>query len=109
VKPPVPARPSPTARPRASPLDRLLDGYFRKFEQVYDERYQKRYGVWRLVIAGTVEKFLACGDPPQADFRAGAVSAVPIRVGRRVLLSPQVPVSQLSPEALPRDRRAHRP
>ena len=47
--------------PRASPLHRLLDGYFWQFEQVYDERYQKRYGFWRPVIARTVEKFLACG------------------------------------------------
>ncbi len=28
----------------------------------YDERYQKRYGFWRPVIAATVEKFIACGD-----------------------------------------------
>ena len=49
-------------RPRASPLHRLLDGYFRQFELVYDERYQKRYGFWRPVIARSVEKFLACGD-----------------------------------------------
>ena len=40
----------------------MLDGYFRQFELVYDERYQKRYGFWRPVIARTVEKFLACGD-----------------------------------------------
>jgi len=49
-------------RPRTSPLHRLLDGYFRQFEQVYHERYQKRYGFWRPVIARIVEKFLACGD-----------------------------------------------
>ena len=54
--------PAGRRRPRASPLHRLLDGYFRQFEQVYDERYQKRYGFWRPVIARTVEKFLACGD-----------------------------------------------
>ena len=49
-------------RPRASPLHRLLDGYFRQFELVYDERYQKRYGFWRPVVTTTIEKFLACGD-----------------------------------------------
>ncbi len=38
-------------RPRASPLHRLLDGHFQEFERVYDERYQKRYGFWRPVIA----------------------------------------------------------
>jgi hypothetical protein len=49
-------------RPRASPLWQLLDRYFDEFQRVYDERYQKRYGFWRPVIARTVEKFLACGD-----------------------------------------------
>ena len=49
-------------RPRASALHLLLDGYFRQFQQVYDERYQQRYGFWRPVIARTVEKFLTCGD-----------------------------------------------
>ena len=49
-------------RPRASPLWRMLDRYFDEFQRVYDERYQKRYGFWRPVIAITVEKFLACGD-----------------------------------------------
>ncbi len=49
-------------RPRTSPLHRLLDGYFRKFQLIYDERYQNRYGFWRPFIAATVEKFLACGD-----------------------------------------------
>ncbi len=56
--------------PRASPLHRLLDGYFWQFEQVYDERYQKRYGFWRPVIARTVEKFLACGDLREGFARA---------------------------------------
>ncbi len=49
-------------RPRDSPLWRLLDRYFDDFERVYDQRYQKRYGFWRPVIAKTVEKFLVCGD-----------------------------------------------
>ena len=49
-------------RPRASPLWQLLDRYFDEFQRVYDERYQKRYGFWRPVIARTVEKFLVCGD-----------------------------------------------
>ncbi len=49
-------------RPRASPLWKLLDRYFDEFQQVYDERYRKRYGFWRPVISCTVEKFLACGD-----------------------------------------------
>jgi hypothetical protein len=49
-------------QPRASPLWQLLDRHFDEFERVYDDRYQKRYGFWRPVIARTVDKFLACGD-----------------------------------------------
>lgn len=30
--------------------------------RVYDDRYQKRYGFWRPVIADAVGKFLKCGD-----------------------------------------------
>ena len=30
--------------------------------RVYDDRYQRRYGFWRPVIAGAVGKFLECGD-----------------------------------------------
>jgi hypothetical protein len=49
-------------QPRASPLWQLLDRHFDQFHRVYDDRYQKRFGFWRPVIARTVEKFLACGD-----------------------------------------------
>ena len=85
--------------PGASPLGQLLDRYFDEFQRVYDERYQQRYGFWRPVIASTIEKFLACGDPPQADFRAGALFAVSLRVLRRLLLPSMLPLPELSPEA----------
>ncbi|MHC4083537.1 MAG: IS91 family transposase [Planctomycetota bacterium] len=49
-------------QPRASPLWQLLDRYFDEFQRVYDDRYQKRYGYWRPVIAASVRRFLACGD-----------------------------------------------
>ncbi len=42
-------------RPCESPLWRLLDQHYGEFQRVYDERYQKRYGFWRPVIAGTVD------------------------------------------------------
>jgi hypothetical protein len=28
---------------------------------VYDERFSRRWGYWRLVVGEVVEKFLACG------------------------------------------------
>lgn len=48
-------------RPRASPLYRLINDHFQEFTTVYDERFQRRWGYWRPVVAEVVEKFLACG------------------------------------------------
>jgi hypothetical protein len=44
-------------RPQASPLYRLIQ----EFRTVYDERFARRWGSWRPVVAEVVEKFLACG------------------------------------------------
>ncbi len=49
-------------RPRESPLYRLVERSFDEFERVYAERYQKRYGFWRPVVADAAAKFLRCGD-----------------------------------------------
>ena len=35
---------------------------FPTFQQVYDERYQAKYGFWRPVIDRSVTAFLKCGD-----------------------------------------------
>ncbi len=48
--------------PQASDLWRLLGQHFETFQQVYDERFQARYGFWRPVIACSVSAFLKCGD-----------------------------------------------
>ena len=62
---PAPAEPSPLYRPRdprASQLWRLLDRHFTAFAQVYDDRYQAKYGFWRPVVERSVTAFLKCGD-----------------------------------------------
>jgi hypothetical protein len=48
-------------RPRASPLYRLIEDHFEEFATVYDERFARRWGYWRPVVARVVEKYLACG------------------------------------------------
>ena len=48
--------------PHASDLWQLLDQHFDSFRQVYDERYQAKYGFWRPVIDRSVAAFLQCGD-----------------------------------------------
>jgi hypothetical protein len=38
-------------RPRASPLYRLIEDHFQEFTTVYDERFSRRWGYWRPVVA----------------------------------------------------------
>jgi ribosomal protein S27E len=58
-------QPLPLYRPRdpqASDLWRLIDEQFGTFQQVYDERYQAKYGYWRPIVEQSVAAFLKCGD-----------------------------------------------
>ena len=48
--------------PRASDLWCLIDEHFETFQQVYDERFQDKYGYWRPVVQRSVTAFLKCGD-----------------------------------------------
>ncbi|MCY2987137.1 MAG: transposase zinc-binding domain-containing protein [Planctomycetota bacterium] len=48
--------------PQASDLWRLIDEHFETFQQVYDERFQAKYGFWRPVVERSVAAFLKCGD-----------------------------------------------
>ena len=48
--------------PHASDLWRLMDEHFETFQQVYDARFQAKYGYWRPVIERSVEAFVKCGD-----------------------------------------------
>ena len=50
-------KPLPWYRPRdpqASDLWRVLDGHFATFREVYDERFQAKYGFWRPVVDRSV-------------------------------------------------------
>jgi len=102
-------------RPRESPLYQLLDRYYDRFERVYDQRYQKRYGFWRPVIWRTVDlaagrrclriKVLACGDLKEGFARVRC----PRCRYEFFFLSTTLPLSKLPPEARPSRLPAHRP
>ena len=49
-------------KPKASPLWQCLARHFDAFLEVYEERYQTRYGFLRPIIPEVVNKFLDCGD-----------------------------------------------
>jgi len=59
AKPPVFYR---SRDPQASDLWCLIDLHFDSFQQVYDERYQAKYGYWRPIIEQSVTAYLKCGD-----------------------------------------------
>ena len=47
---------------KASPFFKVVRDNFDKFEEVYPEQYQERYGYWRPIIRTSIDKFLKCGD-----------------------------------------------
>lgn len=56
-------------QPRETPFYRIVEEHFERFEQVYPERYEDRYGYLRPVIRETVYKYLNCGDLKQGFAR----------------------------------------
>ena len=56
-------------QPRETPFYRIVEEYFERFEQVYPERYEDRYGYLRPVIRETVYTYLNCGDLKQGYAR----------------------------------------
>ena len=61
-------------RPRESAFYRVVEEHYERFEQVYPDRYEHRYGFLRPVIRETVYKYLGCGDLKQGFARDGATS-----------------------------------
>jgi len=84
--------------PRASDLWRLLDQHFETFRQVYDERYQAKYGFWRPVLDRSVAAFLKCGDLAEGFARVRCPDCHSRRAGiRRLFLQAALYVSLLPP------------
>ena len=104
--------PLPLYRPRdpqASDLWRLLDQHFETFQQVYDERFEAKYGFWRPVVERSVTAFLKCGDL-HAGLRPRPLPRLPPRDVRRLLLQAALHLPLLPPEtgAADRDPRGRR-
>ncbi len=79
--------------PEVSPFFRLVREYFDKFERVYYERFQSKYGCWRPVIHTAIDKFLNCGElregfarmrcpEPVLSLRRKAISRPPPAISR---------------------------
>lgn len=50
---------------KASPLWQIFNRCYQAFEDVYDEKFEKRFGFYRAVIGKSVRAFLKCGDLKQ--------------------------------------------
>ena len=48
--------------PQESPLWKLLNNHYDSFEQGYDERFEKQYGLFRPIVNEVVHDYLSCGD-----------------------------------------------
>jgi len=61
-----------------------MDQHFETFRQVYDERFQAKYGFWRPVVDRSVAAFLKCGDLEQgfARVRWPKKSVLPSHTGK---------------------------
>ena len=49
-------------KPEKSPLWKLFDNSFDKFEECYGDRFEKKYGFLRPVIGDVAREYLKCGD-----------------------------------------------
>ncbi len=45
-----------------SPFWRLLANHYEGFQQIYEEKYEKRHGFFRPVVEESVYEYLRCGD-----------------------------------------------
>ena len=89
--------------PQASDLWRLMDQHFETFQQVYDERFQAKYGYWRPVVERSVAAFLKCGDLHEG-FGARSLPGLPARDVCRLFLQATLHVPLLPPETHFADR-----
>ena len=48
--------------PEACPVYRPRKPHLTPFYQVYQERFEKRYGFWRLYLKEVMVHYLECGD-----------------------------------------------
>ena len=47
--------------PQQTPLWKLLNDHFYRFEKEYGDLFQKKYGFYRPIISHVVTKYLECG------------------------------------------------
>ena len=51
-----------TREPRESQYYQCVRDHFEEFERVWDDKYQRNFGVWRPFVTNVIYKYLDCGD-----------------------------------------------
>ena len=82
-----------------------MDQHFETFRQVYDERFQTKYGFWRPVVDRSVTAFLICGDLEEGFARIRC-SDCHYEIVCRLFLKAALYASLLPPETHLADRAA---
>jgi hypothetical protein len=59
--------------PRDSAYYRCVEDHFERFEQVYEERFERQYGFFRSYVRTVIYRYLDCGDPHNGFARARCV------------------------------------
>ena len=49
--------------PRESAYYRCVEDHFERFEQVYEEQFERQYGFFRPYVRKVIYRYLDCGDP----------------------------------------------
>jgi len=48
--------------PQSSAYYRCVEDHLETFVQVYEERFERRYGFWRPYLRKVIDRYLECGD-----------------------------------------------
>ena len=48
--------------PQSSDYYRCVEDHLETFVQVYEERFERRYGFWRPYLRKVIDRYLECGD-----------------------------------------------
>ena len=72
-------------KPHLTPFYQCVQDHYETLEQVYPERFEKRYGFWRPYLKEVMIRYLACGDL-HARFCPHSLRRLRNRKGPRVFL-----------------------
>ena len=56
--------------PKASAYYRCVEDHFEQLEEVWNDRYQSRFGFWQPYVTDVIHRYLDCGARPFSCLKA---------------------------------------